>query len=141
MARASRAGRSNGRTDLHCAHTHLGNSRAGWLAWYALAADEGVPGRVLVASVGFHGPLQEGEVEVGHSELPQFQSRGYAGEMVGALTAWALAQPSVLRVVAETECANYASLRVLAKVGFVVCGPGQEPGWTRLELGRSSRDT
>lgn len=107
--------------------------RAGWLAWYALAEEESAPGWVLVASGGFHGPPQEGTVEIGYSVLPRFQGRGYATEMVRALADWALAQPGVVRVVAETEWVNPASVRVLARAGFVAAGAAAEPGAVRFE--------
>ena len=38
------------------------------------------------------------------------------------------------RIVAETEWANPASVRVLHKLGFAEAGPGSEPGGTRFEL-------
>jgi RimJ/RimL family protein N-acetyltransferase len=92
---------------------------AGWFGWYALGRDDAAAAPVLVGSVGFKGPPQDGSVEIGYSVLPQFQCRGYATEMVGGLVHWALEQPGVIRVVAETEWANPASVRVLIKAGFV----------------------
>ena len=57
--------------------------------------------------------------------------RGY--EAVEAATGWALAQPGVKRVYAETEPGNTASQRVLEKCGFVPSPyPGREgPGFFR----------
>jgi RimJ/RimL family protein N-acetyltransferase len=106
--------------------------RVGWFGWYALAAGEGAAGPVLVASGGFKGPPQDGAAELGYSVLPQFQGRGYATEMVGGLVRWALGQPGVARVVAETEWANPASVRVLTKAGFAPAGPATEPGGARF---------
>jgi RimJ/RimL family protein N-acetyltransferase len=108
--------------------------RVGWFGWYALAAGNGAASPVLVASVGFKGPPQEGTAEIGYSVLPQFQGRGYATEMVIALVRWALGQPGVARVVADTEWANPASVRVLSKAGFVPGGPAMEPGGARFEF-------
>jgi RimJ/RimL family protein N-acetyltransferase len=102
----------------------------GWFSWYALAAAE----RVLVASGGFKGPPQDGTVEIGYSVLPQFQGRGYATEMAGGLVWWAMRQPGVARVVAETEWANPASVRVLIKAGFAPSGSATEPGGARFEF-------
>jgi len=99
----------------------------GWYGWYALADG------VLVGSGGFLGRPRDGAVEVGYSVLPAFQGRGYATELVGELVRWALGQPGVERVVARTEWANPASVRVLRKLGFVETGPGDEPGSLRFE--------
>lgn len=105
----------------------------GWFAWYALAVGDEAAAPVLVASGGFKGPPREGTAEVGFSVLPQFQGRGYATEIVGGLVRWALRQPGVARVVAETEWANPASVRVLRKVGFTPGGPPTLPGGARFE--------
>jgi [ribosomal protein S5]-alanine N-acetyltransferase len=108
--------------------------RIGWFSWYALAADE-VPGSpVLVGSVGFKGPPQDGIAEVGYSVLSQFQGRGFATDMVVNLVGWAVVQPGVARVVAETEYANPASVRVLIKAGFIPVGPTMNSGGQRFEF-------
>lgn len=112
--------------------------RTGWFGWYALAAGDSPAARVLVASGGFKGPPREGTAEIGYSVLPQFQGRGYATEIVGALVRWALAQPDVIRVVAETEWANPASVRVLIKAGFVPAGSATEPAGARFEFAGSA---
>ena len=91
---------------------------AGWYGWYAVADEVDDQPLVLVASCGFKGPPREGTVEIGYSVLAQFERRGFASEMSSALVAWALTQPSVYSVVAETEWANPASVRVLEKIGF-----------------------
>jgi RimJ/RimL family protein N-acetyltransferase len=110
--------------------------RVGWFGWYALTA--GPDGPVLVASGGFKGPPRDGTVEIGYSVLPQFQGRGIATELVRELVRWAIAQPGVNRIVAETEWANPASVRVLAKAGFVHRGPATEPGGERFEYSGES---
>lgn len=105
--------------------------RVGWFGWYVLT--EGAE-PTLVASTGFKGPPQAGTAEIGYCVLPQFQCRGFATEMVAGLVAWATAQPGVDRIVAETEWANPASVRVLTKVGFVRTGTASEPDGARFEL-------
>jgi [ribosomal protein S5]-alanine N-acetyltransferase len=104
----------------------------GWFGWYALAPADGSASPVLVGSAGFKGPPHDATVEVGYSVLSQFQGRGYATEMVAALVEWALAQPGVERVVAETEWDNPASVRVLDKIGFSRIGPTANPGGERF---------
>jgi [ribosomal protein S5]-alanine N-acetyltransferase len=87
-----------------------------------------------VAGGGFLGAPQDGIAQIGYSVLPQFQGRGYATEMVGGLVRWAMGQPGVVRVVAETEWANPASVRVLTKAGFTPAGLAAEPGGARFEF-------
>ena len=70
---------------------------------------------------------------MGYAVLPQFQRHGYATEIVRALVSWAIGQPGVVRLVAETEWANPASVRVLEKAGFRPVGPAAEPGGARFE--------
>jgi len=108
--------------------------QAGWFAWYAVAEIDGSDSPVLVASGGFLGPPLDGEVEIGYSVLPGYQGRGFATEMVAGLVSWATRQAGVARVVAETEWANPASVRVLLKAGFTPAGTAREPGGTRFEL-------
>jgi RimJ/RimL family protein N-acetyltransferase len=111
--------------------------RVGWFGWYALAIGRGAGAAaapVLVASGGFKGPPENGTVEIGYSVLPPFEGRGYATEMVIGLVRWALGQPGVARVAAETEWANPASVRVLIKAGFAPVGSATEPGGARFEF-------
>jgi RimJ/RimL family protein N-acetyltransferase len=58
--------------------------------------------------------------------------------MVTGLVRWAAEQPGVTRVVAETEWANPASVRVLLKAGFAPAGTAREPGGARFELAIST---
>jgi len=103
-----------------------GPDRIGWITWYGVANPDGGQSLTLVASGGFFGPPQEGSVEnsveIGYSVLPEFQRRGYATEMVMGLTEWALAQPSVRRVVANVASDNTPSLRLLRRIGFSEIG-------------------
>ena len=107
--------------------------RVGWFGWYALVAGDGAAPPVLVGGGGFFGPPRDGVAQIGYSVLPQFQRQGYATEMVGELVNWALGQQGTVRIVAETEWANPASVRVLEKAGFVSVGPAAEPDGTRFE--------
>ena len=108
--------------------------RVGWFGWYALAAGEGSAEPVLVGGGGFLGPPQEGTAQIGYSVLAQFQGQGYATEIVVGLVRWAMGQPGVTRIVAETEWANPASVRVLSKAGFAPAGLATEPGGARFEF-------
>lgn len=106
----------------------------GWFAWHALAVGTAGAASTLVGSGGFTGPPQAGVVNIGYSVLPQFQGRGYATEIAGGLVQWALRQPGVTCVAAETEWANPASVRVLSKAGFIPAGTAAGPAGARFEL-------
>lgn len=74
---------------------------------------------IIIGTSGFKGrPLTDGSVEVGYGIAPAYQGRGYATEGVRALVEWALAQPTVARVIADCLPENHRSARVLTKVGF-----------------------
>lgn len=73
----------------------------------------------VVGDIGFHGPPDEsGTVEIGYSVVPDRRGRGYATEAATALTAWALRQRRIRRVVARCDADNLASIRTLERAGF-----------------------
>lgn len=72
--------------------------------------------RVVLGSCCFKGPPDtDGAVEVGYGIAEPFQNCGYTTEAISALCAWALQQPGVCTVTAETEKDNLASQRVVQK--------------------------
>jgi [ribosomal protein S5]-alanine N-acetyltransferase len=73
---------------------------------------------LAVGGIGFAGPPDRGEVEVGYGIVPSRQGRGYATEALHAMVAMAWAQPAVTAVLAGTDPGNVASQRVLEKAGF-----------------------
>lgn len=77
----------------------------------------------VVGSVVFHGgPDADGLVEVAYGIEPESQGFGYATEAVRAAVDWALVQPEVQRVCAQTTPFHTASRRVLEKVGMRLVG-------------------
>jgi RimJ/RimL family protein N-acetyltransferase len=88
----------------------------GDVPWGGMVIDRGE--WVAVGQMGFRDRPVDGVVEVGYGINPSYRNRGYATEMVRALTDWALAQPTVSRVVAECRPDNVGSIRVLEKTGF-----------------------
>jgi len=103
----------------------------GWLSWYWVLRS---PAReALVGGGGFKGAPVDGMVEVGYNTRMPFRRRGYATEAVGALTKWALGQPMVRCVRAETSRDNDGSIGVLSKLGYSEAGSGSEPDLLRFE--------
>ncbi|MBR6312471.1 MAG: GNAT family N-acetyltransferase, partial [Oscillospiraceae bacterium] len=94
-------------------------SRKWYAAWDMELRDS--PGTVA-GDFCFKGPPEGGAVEVGYGLRAGFCGKGYMTEALKALCAWALAQPGVRRVEAETEPGNAASQAVLARAGFVPAG-------------------
>jgi ribosomal-protein-alanine N-acetyltransferase len=73
----------------------------------------------VIGDIGFMGrPNPEGVVEMGYSIVPSRRRRGYAAEAARALAGWALDQPGVTAVEAETDADNRASQLVLERIGF-----------------------
>ena len=76
--------------------------------------------RVAVGAADFKAPPNAaGEVELGYGLGKLHEKHGYMTETVAAMKAWALAQPSVRAVIAETERDNLPSQRVLQRCDFV----------------------
>ncbi|MBO4887200.1 MAG: GNAT family N-acetyltransferase [Firmicutes bacterium] len=95
--------------------------------WYAIWMIERKDG-TKIGDLCFKGLNDDGSVEIGYGILEAYQNRGYATEAVGAAVSWALCQPGVTRVDAETEPDNKASGRVLEKCGFIPTGTTGEEG-------------
>ena len=109
----------------------------GWMAWYFVAIDNGE--RVAIGNGGFKGAPSDGAVEIGYSVVPRYQRRGFAGEAVRALIAWAFSHDGVERVVAQTLPESVASQALLCKLGFRETAP-PEPGTLLFELRDRLRD-
>lgn len=91
--------------------------------------------RTAVGSACFMAPPDGcGVVEVGYGLHARFRGRGFMTEALGALSRWALDQPRVREVVAETERDNAASRNVLERCGFEPCREEAESLFRRLGL-------
>ena len=74
---------------------------------------------VVIGDIGFHAPPDDlGEVSVGFGIVPAARRRGYAVEALRGLLDWALRQPEVRTVQADTDLVNLASQRVLLSAGM-----------------------
>ena len=75
-----------------------------------------------IGSACFMGaPGRNGEVEIGYGINTPFQKQKFMTEALTALGHWALQQPGVISVTAETDADNPASHKVLRKAGFHQC--------------------
>lgn len=108
--------------------------KVGWFNWYALVQADRQSLPTLIGGCGFFGPPCNGIVQIGYSVLSEFQRQGFATEMVRGIVSWAMEQPAVVRIIAETEWENPASVRVLEKVGFTAAGSTTDMKGTRFEL-------
>lgn len=95
--------------------------------WYAIWTIEREDGSLL-GDLCFKGLPPDGAVEIGYGIAEQYRGQGYASEAVDAAVDWALRQPGVTCVEAETEPDNRISQRVLEKCGFVPNGLVGEEG-------------
>ena len=98
-------------------------ARQWYAAWFMETEDN-----TRIGELCFKGLAADGTVEIGYGVEPAFQNRGYATEAVRAITKWALSEPGVRRISAETEDDNPASQKVLLKAGFLPTGERGEEG-------------
>jgi len=73
----------------------------------------------VIGDIAFHGPPDAlGEATISYAIVPSERGHGYATEAVRALLAWALEQPEIRVVRAESDVDNHASHHVLEMVGM-----------------------
>ena len=94
-----------------------------YAAWKAVLRDSGE----FAGDLCFKGPAN-GKPEIGYGIIERYQNRGYATEAARAMCAWALTQPGVEAVEAETDPDNAASQKVLGRLGFVPTGETGKEG-------------
>lgn len=109
---------------------------AGWLSWYLILVDRVTGRRTLIGCGGFTSPPVDCTVAIGYSLLPAYRGKGYATEVVKALTGWAFGHPEVRKIIAETLTDNEPSIRVLQRAGFRRARKASEPGHLRFVLKR-----
>lgn len=95
-----------------------------YTAWGIYLRDTGA----YIGDANFKGLPAHGRPEIGYGLEPVFWGRGYATEAVAALCRWAMEQPGVTAIEAETVPDNAASQRVLEKLGFFSTGDIGEEG-------------
>ena len=95
-----------------------------WYAMWMIELREGTH----IGDLCFKGFEGSGAVEIGYGIMDEYQGQGYATEAIAATVTWALRQPGVICVEAETAPDNRASQRVLEKCGFLHSGTVGEEG-------------
>jgi Acetyltransferases, including N-acetylases of ribosomal proteins len=82
----------------------------------------------IVGGAGFHGPPENGVVEIGYGVVPSVRGQGFATEAARRLLDIARGA-GVRTVIAQTETTNPASMRVLEHIGMGLTG---ESGNSRI---------
>jgi RimJ/RimL family protein N-acetyltransferase len=115
----------------HLAHDPEGE---GWYGW-ALLANEGerAPPRLVGIAALVGRPDDEGDVELAFGLISDFRGRGFGGEAVRALAAWALAN-GAKRVLAHLDAEDVHAAHTLARNGFVDTCEAPYPGVARWAL-------
>lgn len=92
------------------------------LLWYRYWIIVNIVDNRIIGGACFKGtPNDNSEVEIGYKIEKNYQNLGYATEAINKLVEWAFEQPGVKNVIAETDNKNYASQRVLQKIGMYMC--------------------
>jgi RimJ/RimL family protein N-acetyltransferase len=73
----------------------------------------------IIGAAGFHGPPQDGIVEIGYGIVPSARGRGFATAAARGIIDIARAN-GAKRAIARTETTNPASMKVLTNVGMAV---------------------
>lgn len=72
-----------------------------------------------MGDMGFKGgPNEDGTIDISYSIVPRYQGKGDATEMGKQWLMWGLSHSNVKKVVATFNPDNFASIRVLEKIGF-----------------------
>ncbi len=116
---------------------HSSPNGDGWWDWYVISKEN--DRRVLIGIAGLKGwPSLSSTVQVGCAFLPEFRQLGYGTEAVDSLTTWALSQPHVDRVFAETPVGNQGATSILRSLGFEQTD-SSEASVLRFEISRQSK--
>ncbi|MGA8530630.1 MAG: GNAT family protein [Acidobacteriaceae bacterium] len=99
------------------------------IAWSRYVATRTAPAMLIGTLGGF--PRTDTEAEVGYSILPSWQRQGLATEGLLALMDEIRRRKEVQTFTAQTYPHLAASVRVLARCGFVLAGCGDEEGSVR----------
>jgi [ribosomal protein S5]-alanine N-acetyltransferase len=89
--------------------------------------------KIIVAELGFKGnPNIYGEIEIGYGTIREHRKKGYMSEAVKRMIDWAVHEPEVTHVLAETDENNIASIRILEKNNFQMFDRVGKMKWWRI---------
>lgn len=77
-------------------------------------------------------PDDKGQVEIGYGINKRYENLGYTTEAVNSMCEWALKQPSVTKIIAETEKENIASQKILKKCNMKMFKETEDYYWWEL---------
>jgi len=89
-------------------------------------------GKFIGSACFKNSPDNNCQVEIGYGINEKFQNKGYTTEAIKAMCEWALKQPLVSKVVAETEKGNIPSQKVLEKCNMIIFKETEECYWWQL---------
>lgn len=106
----------------------------GWYGW-ALLANEGErsPPRLVGIAALIGRPDDEGDVELAFGLMPEYRGRGYGGETVRALSAWAFSN-GARRVIVHLDAEDVHAAHTLSCNGFSDTGEPPYPGVARWAI-------
>jgi len=106
----------------------------GWYGW-ALLANEGErsPPRLVGIAALIGRPDEVGDVELAFGLLPEYRGRGYGGETVRALSAWAFGN-GAKRVIVHLDAEDVHAANTLSRSGFADTGEPPYPGVARWAI-------
>jgi [ribosomal protein S5]-alanine N-acetyltransferase len=89
---------------------------------------------VVIGDAGFKSlPNKDGSIEIGYGIASSYRNQGLAAEAARALIAWAFEHADVRQVTAECREDNFASKRVLEKLGMDSTGTQSTKNGTLLK--------
>lgn len=113
---ALKQGYNNGpHIDLYLGVLEKDPSQQYWGPWFVMLKENGE----IIGDIGFKGrPSEDRMVEIGYGFVEDRRNQGFATESARALIDWAFKTNEVHFLVAETAKDNFASIRVLEKLGM-----------------------
>ncbi|MND85102.1 anhydro-N-acetylmuramic acid kinase [compost metagenome] len=88
----------------------------GFESWMIIRKDN----NSIIGDIGFKGiPADDGVIDIGYGIIEAERKKGFAVEAAHALIEWAIEQPQVRLITAKCLTHNFASRKILTRVGFI----------------------
>lgn len=103
-----------------------GRRESAHMAWLLVTKGRGAEPGIAVGLCGFLAPPdEEGRMEIRYAVMDPFSGRGLATEGATAVVAWAFRSGMARCIFAQTGKEEFAAMRILAKLGFVLISKGE----------------